>query len=478
MVIISTSKTHRIALHRRSGVQLAAFFALIIVVALILINLYLTYTTVELVFSTKESSMYDQTSIIVSSLAQLDSLTSENVEQVMNVLDDSSGTRTVVTDAGGYILYDTSGYASDAKYALYSELVAALSGKDVFHSEYREGAFVSCSASPVMIHSLVAGAVYLYDYDTEQAAFVNGILDNNMLISLVVCLIVLVFGVLLALRLSARFGVVLNAISRVGEGEFEHRAVLDGGDEIAVIADEFNQLTERLNVTENARRRFVSDASHELKTPLASIQLLSDSVLQSEDMPPELVRDFVSDIGQEAGRLNRITEKLLSLSRIDGDRSVPITEVDLAQVVQSCCRLLRPLADEKSVTLGCSVDEGVFVSANEDELRQVVLNLTENAIKYSTSDGAVNVLLFAAEGEAVFIVDDTGVGIPEEDIPHIFERFYRVDKARSREAGGSGLGLAIVHEIVTKYGGSIKADRRHPQGTRFEAHFPLSGEGK
>ncbi len=145
----------------------------------------------------------------------------------------------------------------------------------------------------------------------------------------------------------------------------------------------------------------------------------------------------------------------------------------MSQVAENTLHLLTPLAQEKGVALHCELGQGCFVMAQEDDIYGIIFNLVENAIKYNVPDGSVDLVLAAAGNQVVMTVEDTGIGIPEDDIPHIFTRFYRVDKARSRDAGGSGLGLSIVHDAVTLYGGTVAVSSRDTGGTCFEVRFPL-----
>ena len=258
----------------------------------------------------------------------------------------------------------------------------------------------------------------------------------------------------------------------MAEGDYSYRHENRGRDEIAQLGEEFNQLTQRLQTTEEQRRRFVSDASHELKTPLASIRLLSDSIVENENVDAGTMREFMTDIGSEARRLQRTTEKLLTLSRLDDGALGERTVVDLRKAVEDALKPLRPLAAEKQISLETRLQEGCLVRAAEDDLYHIIFNLAENAVKYNVPGGSVCVTL-AGDGEQILLtVSDTGIGIPEEDREQIFSRFYRVDKARSREAGGSGLGLSIVHDAVLAHGGSITVGQNTPQGSVFTVTFP------
>ena len=247
-------------------------------------------------------------------------------------------------------------------------------------------------------------------------------------------------------------------------------------DEMSQMAQEFNALTGRLQTTEEVRRRFVSDASHELKTPLASIRLLTDSILQNEAVDPDTVREFVGDIGEEAERLQRITEKLLTLTRLDAGTPVEAEAVPVEEVAQRVTHMLRPLARAVEVDLRVKLEEGLTVRATWDDLYQILFNLMENAVKYNLPGGEITLAGKGEEAWAVLTVEDTGVGIPEEDIDRIFDRFYRVDKARSRAAGGTGLGLSIVRDTARRHGGDVTAHRREGKGTCFTVRLPIQKE--
>ena len=291
-----------------------------------------------------------------------------------------------------------------------------------------------------MYHGMTLGAVYLYEYDTEQAQVLLSILSNLRYISIVVCVVALGLVVLLSKTLTRNTVRLLSAIRHVREGEYSHRVESLGKDEMAQLADEFNQLTGRLQTTEEARRRFVSDASHELKTPLASIRLLTDSILQNDPVDMATVREFVSDIGEEAERLTRISEHLLALTRLDAGEERSPEPVELGRVADKVVHLLSPVAQRAQVELKCDLEPACALLATEDDIYQVAFNLVENAIKYNLPGGRVEVGVRRRGDKVALTVTDTGLGIPQDDLPRIFDRFYRVDKARSRGWGGRAWG--------------------------------------
>ena len=459
--------------HSLQGKYVATYLLLVVAIVLVL-NTYPLIMAQNMVFSAKEASLKRQALAIGSALAVSEVLTEDGVAQAMELLDDMQGTRVLVTNESGLILYDSSTLEKrTGDYAITAEVVKALRGEDVCRSEYRQGAFRTRVAVPTVYRGVTLGAVYLYEYDTEQAEVLLSIQSTLRYISVVICVVALVAALILSKALTRNTSRLLGGIRSVREGEYNHRIEVKGKDEMAQLAMEFNELTDRLQTIEEVRRRFVSDASHELKTPLASIRLLADSILQNSSVDMETVREFVSDIGEEADRLTRISQRLLALSRLDARLQRERVPVDVGQVVEKVGHMLLPLARSAQVELQYQLQPHCMVLATQDDLYQVAFNLMENAVKYNQPGGSVTVEVAREEYWITLTVQDTGVGIPEEDLLRVFDRFYRVDKARSREAGGTGLGLSIARDTARLHGGDIMA-QRGPDGVgaRFTARFP------
>ncbi len=462
----------RVPLIHSMQFKFAVSYILIILAVLLVMDTYPLVASQELVFKTKQTALQNEAAVVASNLSALETLTSDGVGQIMEVLGESNLERVLVTDPSGLILYDSENEVSSGHYAMFQEIVLALQGQDVFQSAFQNGAFRSSAASPIVYRNVTIGAVYLYEYDSEQGILLTGLQNNLLRISIVVCVTALLCSILLAGTMTRRLSGLLSAIHILKEGKYSHRVPVVGHDELAQLADEYNQLTQRLEETDQVRRRFVSDASHELKTPLAGIQLLTDSILQSEEMDPETMRDFVSDIGKEARRLNRITERLLTLTRIDNGRAVSHDPVRLEKAAEDVLRMLEPLAESRGITFERAYQPDCVVLAGEDDIYQILFNLVENAIKYNCPEGLVRIILGKEDSRVFLRVEDTGIGIPESEREKIFDRFYRVDKARSRQAGGTGLGLSIVRDTVHLHGGWIGVGPRAGGGTWFQATFP------
>jgi signal transduction histidine kinase len=312
----------------------------------------------------------------------------------------------------------------------------------------------------------------MMEYDDQQGALIRSLQHNILTITIFLELGVLAFSVFYATNFSRRLQRIMTSMRIIREGDYSHKVEMGGRDELTFLGDEFNDLTERLQTSENKRAQFVSDASHELKTPLASIKLLSDSILQNE-MDPETVREFVGDIGNEADRLNRMSQKLLSLSRIESQADGDCEILYMAPTVHRVIKMLSALAEKNRIIIELDLQDDCPILILEDDLYEITFNLVENGIKYNTPGGKLTISLHRQEDNAVLKICDTGVGIPEDAVSHIFERFYRVDKARSRKSGGSGLGLSIVRNMVERNKGEIQVESTVGKGTSFTVLFPV-----
>lgn len=448
-------------------------YILVTAVVLVILNIYTSTTMHQITFSAQKQALEEKAQLMTTALLQVSDLSSPETEQAIESLDELHTTRTVVVDASGMALYDSLEVGNSVgKLLLFPELVTALKGNDVFYSGYDDGAIESRAAVPLMRGGEILGAVYLMQYDTDQGALINAIQMNVLRISVVLEIGIVLMALVFSIAFSRRLRRILLSVRMMRDGDYSHKIELRGHDEIDRLGREFNNLAERLEQSEQSRRQFISDASHELKTPLATIKLLSDSILQNE-MDVATQREFIGDIGREADRLGRLSQKLLTLTRLDSAMDEEREIIDPAPTVQKVVRMLQPLAQLRDITLNCRLSDGCSVLMVEDDLYQIAFNLVENAIKYNRDKGSVEVVLQRIGQDMGLTVADTGTGIPEEAREHIFERFYRVDKARSRAAGGAGLGLSIVHDMVTRNFGTIGVSSRPGGGTVFTVTFPL-----
>ncbi|MGN0977319.1 MAG: sensor histidine kinase [Faecousia sp.] len=477
MAIISENEKTAYRGYSKTQVRYAMTYVLITSVVLIILNIYCSGISQKLFYQSKESSMIEKCQLASDEIATLEVLNSTTVSGVVSQMESLKITRLIVTDQSGTVLYDSSG-TDLGNYMLLPEILRAMAvsdetpaGNDVFSWHYHNGAMDSRAATPIVSYGTIVGCVYMTEYDTAQGELIQSLQNTVLRITLLLEIIVIIFSVAFANTFSRRLNRIMASMRIIQEGDYSHKVVMDGKDELTVLANEFNDLTERLQTSEQKRSRFVSDASHELKTPLASIKLLTDSILQY-DMDLDTVREFVGDIGDEADRLNRMTEKLLSLTKAETPPSDESEIIYMAPTVQRVARMLRQNAIEAGITFHLELEEDCPVLILEDDLYQIVFNLMENGIKYNVPGGSLTVYLRREEDNAILEVSDTGMGIPEEALSHVFERFFRVDKARSRATGGSGLGLSIVRTIVKRNRGEITVSSVAGQGSTFTVTFP------
>ena len=416
--------------------------------------------------------MIEKCQLAASEISSEEVLNASTVKTVISQMESLRVTRLVVTDQNAIAIYDSAAEPKVGKYILLPEVVQALNGNDVFSWEYQDGAMQSRAATPIMSYDTIVGCVYMMEYDAAQGALIQTLQKNTFYISLILEICVTVFAIFFSNSFTKRLRKIMVSMRIIREGDYSHQVKMGGNDELTVLGDEFNDLVARLQISEQKRRNFVSDASHELKTPLASIKLLSDSILQN-DMDSATVKEFVGDIGNEADRLNRMTQKLLSLTRIESQEDSDCEIVYIAPTVDRVIRMLTGIASENNITLEKRIINDCSILIIEDDLYQIIFNLVENGIKYNVPGGQLLVSVDRQEDNAVISVRDTGVGIPEDSVGHVFERFYRVDKARARKTGGSGLGLSIVRNMVERNDGQIRLESKVGEGSLFTLYFPI-----
>ena len=300
----------------------------------------------------------------------------------------------------------------------------------------------------------------------------------NQKATVYIIIIVLAVGViaLIGSKLIARpLNVMDKTLSHLSEGYLDEEVSFTGYSEIKKISDSFNRLISRMKSLESSRQEFVSNVSHELKTPITSMKVLADSLLTQENVPAETYREFLTDINEEVERENKIINDLLSLVKLDKSvGEVHVEEVNINELLEGILKRLNPIAQKRGIEMVFESFRPVTAEVDEVKLSLAISNLIENAIKYNVDDGWVRVSLNADHKYFYVKVSDSGIGIPDEAQGLIFDRFYRVDKARTRETGGTGLGLSIARNAVMLHKGAIKVYSKENEGTTFTVRIPLS----
>ena len=291
----------------------------------------------------------------------------------------------------------------------------------------------------------------------------------------IILILLTVFGVFIADRMVRPIHRITGAIENVTEGYSDDVLHVDTFTETRQLSEAFNKMLGRLKILDESREEFVSNVSHELKTPMTSMKVLADSLLEMKEAPVEMYQEFMQDIAKEIDRENQIITDLLSLVKMDKTgQNLNIQTVNINELLEQILKRLRPIADKKNVEMVMESFRPVSAEIDEMKFTLAISNLVENAIKYNHDNGWVHVSLNADHKYFYIKVEDSGIGIPEEDQPHIFERFYRVDKSHSREIGGTGLGLAIARNAVIVHRGAIKVYSNEGEGTTFTVRIPLT----
>jgi heavy metal sensor kinase len=273
--------------------------------------------------------------------------------------------------------------------------------------------------------------------------------------------------------------VPMERIARKAEAITQHNLserlpVERTGDELERLSLSLNHMISRLEEAVQGSKRLVADASHELRTPLTVMRGELES-MAADPQTSRGTREMLASLLEEVERLAAVVEGLLALSRLDtGEASAAWVKFDLAELVATTADQMSLLAEDRSISVTCDAPQRVIVEGNRARLKQVVVNLLDNAIKYTQKGGTVRLTVASQNGRPVLEVSDTGIGIPPEALPHVFERFYRVERSRSREQGGAGLGLSIVKSICAAHGAAVAVESTPDQGSRFCIRFPSS----
>jgi len=318
--------------------------------------------------------------------------------------------------------------------------------------------------------------VIVMNFSTKDIQSIKDSLEKGIMVFVAsLATLILVSAFYFSNKLTKPLTSIVNFIDQLTEGYLDQEVSIKGYYEIEKISDSFNKMISRMQKLEKSRQEFVSNVSHELKTPITSIKVLADSLIAQEDTPVELYREFLHDITDEIERENKIINDLLSLVKLDktaGDMN--ITSCNINELLEQILKRLRPIAKKRNIEMIFESFRPVIAEIDEVKLSLAISNLIENAIKYNMEDGWIRVSLNADHKYFFIKIADSGIGIPEEEQDYIFERFYRVDKARSRETGGTGLGLSITKNVIQMHRGAIKVYSTEGEGTTFNVRIPLN----
>ena len=419
---------------------------------------------------------------------QQSAATKEVINAELEMLSNLYDGRVLIINGNFKIIKDTYGI-SEGKTIISEEVIKCFKGESSANYD-RENGYIEMT-TPIVVNSSSAQSaqggnvvpetpivigVMLTSISNDSIVDTMEILHNKAsIMEALLILVVLTLAILLSVGLTRPFNRITEAINEVKEGYSDEAISVPDYQETVHIIDAFNQMLRRMKVLDESRQEFVANVSHELKTPLTSMKVLADSLLTQENVPAELYREFMEDIVSEIDRENQIITDLLALVKMDKKvQDMNIAAININDLTELILKRLRPIARKKDVEVVFESNRVVSAEVDEVKMTLIMSNLVENAIKYNREHGWVKVILDADHQYFTFEVCDSGIGIPQESLAHLYERFYRVDKSHSREIGGTGLGLAITKNAVLMHRGSMTVTSTEGEGSSFLVKIPLS----
>ncbi len=404
----------------------------------------------------------------------------EVIDAELELLSNLYEGRVMIINSNFKVVQDTYGI-SEGKTIISEEVIRCFQGENISHYDQEHG-YIEMTV-PIMDNrpsgqegeAAAIRGVMLTSISTDSVASTMEMMSRKALIlEALMILVIFALAILLSIVLTKPLDRVTEAINEVQAGYSDESISVSDYAETEHIVDAFNQMIQRMRVLDESRQEFVANVSHELKTPMASMKVLADSLMAQENVPAELYREFMEDIVSEIDRENQIITDLLALVKMDKKvQDLNVVSLNINDLTELILKRLRPIARRKDVEVVFESIRPVIAEVDEVKMTLIMTNLVENAIKYNKDHGWVKVVLDADHQFFTFQVSDSGIGIPEDALAHIYERFYRVDKSHSREIGGTGLGLAITKSAVLMHRGSITVTSTEGEGTSFLVKIPL-----
>lgn len=453
----------------------------VILMTLILMCAYIIGVLSENLHSEKTTMLFAKANIISQTVSEVwDTETTDGNVMYLRFEDITerslAGTniRGVIVNTSYTVMYDNNREANmTGKVFMRSVLKRALDGEQVDSGfEADAGKTITVSA-PVEHDGEIIGGVYLSENVSSITETIDTIRASLIIFSVVIVFVVGILSIGASYIITRPLSEIRKVAQAISKGDFSQRAATKGMSEFAQMGNAINYMCDELEALDAKRRNFVSDVSHELKTPMAGIKLLCDSLVEAENPDMETVREFLNDMSEEIDRLTRLINRLLTLSRLDARNNINMSEVDITALCAGVVRGLRKIAFEKNITVNFDTNsEQCMVTADYDKIYESVYNLVDNAIKYTHDGGEVSVRVKKGS-ECIIEVEDNGPGIPDSEKNNVFERFYRLDDSRARDTGGTGLGLAISKEAIMLHNGTIKIIDAPQKGSIFIIELPM-----
>lgn len=478
LVIISGVKIKLVPKFLKSlRVRIAFVISLFVVLACVFIRMGILNTYEQRSVAVRTAEIQNQCTILANQLVNshyLEDTGSDVINAELSQLSNLYNGRVVVIDREFQIVKDTYNL-QEGKTIVSEDVVKCYRGEQTVNYD-EQNRYIEIGTPVVSQDEKKVLGMMLISVSTESIQDNVAILNQNAEVYtfavFMACLVLAGVAASCLVRPLKRMSDSLEEMSRgYSEADLHENAY----NETIQMSEAFNRLKNRYKVLDESREEFVANVSHELKTPLTSMKVLSDSLLMQPDVPVELYQEFMQDLSEEIERENKIINDLLVLVKLDKTgASLTIQSQNINEMVERILKRLQPIAKRDNIELVFESYRPVVAEVDEMKLSLAITNLVENAIKYNKENGWVHVSLNADHKNCYIEVADSGIGIPAEAQEHIFERFYRVDKSHSREIGGTGLGLAIARSAVVMHRGAIKVFSQPSEGTTFTVRIPLN----
>ncbi|SEQ07326.1 Signal transduction histidine kinase [Lachnospiraceae bacterium RM5] len=451
---------------------------------IIIIGIVIPLLTCLYLYGEIENSMIDmkmdrllsQSNILKNNILKegyLESRESEAINAELAQLSAMYDGRVLIIDSDFKIIKDT--YVMDeGKNVISRNVILSFQGNNI--SIYRKNENYIEISLPIMNEKKKTIGVLYAEFSTNDIKYsMENIKKNMKMIVEFTSIVFIIFGIIISRLFVKPLKKVKESFEKINYGYVDFDKKIDSYTEMEDMFDSVNESLKRMKKIDDSRQEFVSNVSHELKTPMTSIKVLADSLAGQENVPAEIYKDFFEDITKEIDRENDIISNLLALVRTEKNNAVlNIAPTNINDMMEGILKIVRPIASQKNIELVLESFRPIEAEVDEMKLASAMTNLVENAVKYNVVDGWVRVTLNADHQYFYIKVADSGVGIPEDSIDLVFERFYRVDKDRARKSGGTGLGLAITKNIIVLHNGEIKVYSKEGEGTTFNVRIPLT----
>lgn len=456
--------------------QVAFSYFIIIAVSFTVLNVAIINILRQNYISTRQVNLIKQANIISVVSARYLQDADPYINTIISDFSNRLNARVLILNHRGTVVVDAFNDVNILNRTLnHQEVLAALNGENACQQYYLpEGQWVMYTTAPITANNKIIGVVFISSSLKDIYDTISQVRRELLLYSVFLIIIISLFSFFISGFITRPIKNITDVIKKMAQGHLHQKVKISGSKELIDLGTAFNIMSERIENLDKMRSEFVANASHELKTPLSSIKVLAQSLLQDPNVDVAIYRDFMHDIDAEIDRLNNIISDLLTLVQLDKERpDIVYDQVDLSKVIAEVLKVLNPLAEAKNINLNYQCSEAVTIKGDPLKLRQMIMNVVDNALKYTPDGGNVNICLFKRDHNAVIEVADNGVGIPQSDLPYIFDRFYRVDKARSRATGGTGLGLSIAQKIAHLHKGIISVESQEGKGSCFTMELPI-----